>query len=309
MTAHYTEDLAQALFKEAGDALFLFDPATGQLLDVNPMAQELSGLTREELLPLRTTDLLRAEVDTNMTSLRNAYQQTGNFHARDGFQLRTRRAGVWIPVNITITRLHLQRRTLGLITARDLRQQRHAFEKLKKMESELRHVLTSVSDCLWSAKIDENKKWQYRYLSPVFTRITGRPVEAFMGGPDRWRGIVHPDDRAPWEQGWAKLKNGQPHQQEYRILRPDGAIHWVRENVQVNRSSDGKVLLLDGIVTDITDSKQAEDELRRSEERFRDLFENASDLIQQVTPQGMIVFANRAWRDTLGYGEHEVAGQ
>ena len=38
------EDLAQVLFKEAGDALFLFDPETGQLIDVNPMAQRLSGL-------------------------------------------------------------------------------------------------------------------------------------------------------------------------------------------------------------------------------------------------------------------------
>jgi len=53
--------------------------------------------------------------------------------------------------------------------------------------------------------------------------------------------------------------------------------------------------------------RQAEEELRRSEERYRDLFENTSDLIQSVAPDGQFVYVNRAWRETLGYREEEVA--
>ena len=48
--------------------------------------------------------------------------------------------------------------------------------------------------------------------------------------------------------------------------------------------------------------------LRESEERFRDLFENANDLIQSVRPDGSILYVNRAWRETLGYSEAEIAG-
>ncbi|HAJ64714.1 MAG TPA: adenylate/guanylate cyclase, partial [Cyanobacteria bacterium UBA8543] len=53
--------------------------------------------------------------------------------------------------------------------------------------------------------------------------------------------------------------------------------------------------------------KQAESVVLESEERYRELFENASDLIQCITPEGRFVYVNRAWRKTLGYSETEIA--
>ncbi|MBE0596174.1 MAG: EAL domain-containing protein, partial [Desulfuromonadales bacterium] len=61
------------------------------------------------------------------------------------------------------------------------------------------------------------------------------------------------------------------------------------------------------VFVDITALKQAEASLRESEFRFRDILENASDLVQSVSAEGRMLYANRAWRETLGYREEEVS--
>lgn len=64
-----------------------------------------------------------------------------------------------------------------------------------------------------------------------------------------------------------------------------------------------------GVSRDITNLKEAEEELRNSEEKYRDLFENSTDLIQSVDKEGIILFVNEAWKKTLGYKENEIIGK
>jgi PAS domain S-box-containing protein len=131
VTGDDAAELAQTLFEEMGDAVFLFDPATARLLEVNPMAQRLTRLSREELLGLSLPDLFRSEVDGGIEHLRRALQRTQTFHSQESFLLRQRDER-WVPVNLTITRLHLESGTLGLIMARDVRAQRETLAALQQ---------------------------------------------------------------------------------------------------------------------------------------------------------------------------------
>ena len=70
--------------------------------------------------------------------------------------------------------------------------------------------------------------------------------------------------------------------------------------------SSGKLSHIVMLYADITQRKKDEEKIKESEERYRDLFENASDLIQIVGPDGHIDYVNRAWRETLGYNEYEI---
>jgi PAS domain S-box-containing protein len=299
MTPYRLEDLARALFEEAGDALFLFDPDTDKLLDVNPVAQQLTGIPKADLLRLPATDLFHVEPGQE-ARLRRASQETGIFHSQEGYALRTADASVWVPVNLTIARLHVKPRPLGLITARDVRAHREAHARLLKVEAELRQVLASVSDCLWSAVLDDAGGWTYRYFSPVVQKITGRPAEHFMPGLERWQDIVVPADRPRLEQAVARLRAGQPAQAEYRILLPDRTVRCVRDSVLVRRVAGGKVLRLHGVLTDVTARRRAEQALLHERYLLRSLMDNVPDHIYFKDAEGRFTRVNRAMAARFG---------
>ena len=306
------KDLAQALFEEAGDALFLFDPDTDQILDVNPLAERLSGFGRAELLTFQATYLFRfgAGGSGGKQRLQQAAAKTSVFHAQDGFLLRTREDGVWIPVNVTVTRLHLQPRTLALITIRDMREQFEATQRLQRMEAELRRVLAAVSDCLWSAEWTGEGKWIYRYLSPVVESLAGRPAAHFLTDLNRWQEVVHPEDRPAWQASLRRLRSGQPSQVEYRVVWPDGSVRWLRESVRVARRPDGQTLQLDGILTDFSERKQADARLQEERLLLRTLMEALPETIYFKDAQGAYLVDNAAHRDLLGAAsEDEVRGK
>ena len=116
------EGLGLALFAEAGDALILFDPDTDRCSTSTRWPSASPAPPRRPDSALPTTYWFRSAGPTKQAPPpgRNV---TSIFHAQDGFRLRTRQAGVWIPVNVTIARLHLRPKTLALITARDMREQ------------------------------------------------------------------------------------------------------------------------------------------------------------------------------------------
>jgi two-component system, cell cycle sensor histidine kinase and response regulator CckA len=136
----HLEDVARALFEEAGDALFLLDPKSGRVVAANATAQELSGFALEDLIGRRAGELFRSEKEGGLERMRVASKRTGTFHSQEGYLLRYRDEGVWIPVNLTITRLHVEPTPLGLITARDIRARLKAEARLKNAEDELRQA-------------------------------------------------------------------------------------------------------------------------------------------------------------------------
>jgi PAS domain S-box-containing protein len=99
------------------------------------------------------------------------------------------------------------------------------------------------------------------------------------------------------------LKQGfNREEQIYRTPRGDIWVDAHCQAIKANGKRYGWVTL----VSDITERKKTEEKLRESEERYRDLFESASDLIQSCDIEGKLVYVNRAWRDALGYSEKEI---
>ena len=314
MNAHDQAELARALFEEIGDALFLLDPDTDRLIAVNPVAVRLTGFTPAELREFPATYLFRIEAAGGMQRLRGAFNKTMVFHGQDGFLLRTKAAAAWVPVNLTVSRLHVRPKPLGLIIARDDRDRRAALTQTRRVEAELRTVLSNSPAALWSAERspgpDVLAGWQFRYVSPLLARLAGRPPE-FLDHPLRWADAVHPADRDAYRTGLRKLLTGPlgDAEQLYRVQAPDGAVRWVRDRLQVVRDESGRPTRLDGCLSDVTEQRQAEEGLRQSEQRFRALVEKSRDGIMLLDEKRVIRYASLPAKEILGYDPADLVGR
>jgi len=151
--------------------------------------------------------------------------------------------------------------------------------------------------------------------TPVFfhgavEKITGYTEAEFTAGKPRWDQVIHPDD-FPKIERTAELRTvpGYSTEREYRIIRKGGQIRWVHEIIQNTCDSSGKPIQVQGLLYDITERKNLEEELRREEEQWRTLVEGAADLIFTTDNTGKIASVNRAVCETLGYVAEELLGK
>ncbi|MBA2378606.1 MAG: PAS domain S-box protein [Blastocatellia bacterium] len=144
------------------------------------------------------------------------------------------------------------------------------------------------------------------YVSPAFDRF-GFPIEKWLEDPEIWVRVIHPADREwVFRQTEASTKTGEEVDYEYRIIDAKGELHWVRDRGCLIRDEAGEVIYREGVMLDITDRKLAEEAVRNSEERYRNLFENANDIIYVHDLNGNYTDINQAGLKIFGYTREEA---
>src|SRR5688572_25463593 len=133
------------------------------------------------------------------------------------------------------------------------------------------------------------------YVSPAF-EIFGYPLDEWLTSPDIWLRVLHEDDRKMvFDQTAESTRTGENVQYEYRVIAADGTIHWVRDRGCLIRDENGTVTHRQGVIADITLSKQAEQEVEKREKLYRTLAKNI--------PATAVLLFDRDLRYTLADGE------
>ncbi len=157
-----------------------------------------------------------------------------------------------------------------------------------------RQLADNITDAFWIRSPDMRT---VHYVSPAFERIWGRPVAALYANPERWPDFIHPEDRERVTGAFAALTgDARSLEMEYRILRPDGEVRWVHVRGFQIRDGHATVLRHAGIVTDITDRKQAEVE----RQRFQDAVVSVAAGVSGATGAAFFERLTRNMAEALG---------
>ena len=184
---------------------------------------------------------------------------------------------------------------------------RHVVARaLGESELRFRSFVENSRDVLW---IIDAEAGRLEYLSPSYEQVWGEPRERIMRDLGRWSATVHPDDRARTRESLPRVFAGETYCVEYRILRPDGTVVWMRDTGFPIPGADGRIRRVGGIAQDVTEQKAAEERLAASEARFRHMADSAPALIWMTDADGQVTFANMHFDHLFGRQAAEMLGK
>lgn len=191
------------------------------------------------------------------------------------------------------------------LTLADQRAKRgQAEQAVRESEGRFRQMAAVIPVVFWMF----SPNWaQAIYVSPAVEQIYGRTRESFYRQPALWLDVIHPDDRDRVAV-FRRQQPGQDAEHEYRIVRPDGQVRWIRNVASPVRNEVGELVSLTGFLEDITARKEAEQALQASEQYFRALIEDASDVMVTLNSNGVLRYVSPSLEKRWGYTPTALVG-
>lgn len=177
---------------------------------------------------------------------------------------------------------------------------------LSESEDRYRRTLDLVSDYAYCKVLEPDGTWTAVWSAGTPERVCRYTFEQLneLGG---WEAIVHSDDRAILQRHMEAVLANEPHESEFRVLASDGEVRWVsHRTMPIMDPLVGHVTGYYAAGQDVTDRKRNEVALRESEEKYRQLVEDAGSIILRLGPDGTIWYVNEFAERFFGYEPGEL---
>jgi PAS domain S-box-containing protein len=186
----------------------------------------------------------------------------------------------------------------------DITERRLLEEQLRESEERFRQVTETYQQGFLLRGTDPPT---VLYASPAVARIFGVDLEDVYRDPAVIEHVLHPDDRERVTARRDAMTDASDF--EYRIVRPDGELRWVRTRAEPVRDVDGRVTRIAAVSEDTTEERELLVALRESEQLFRLLAEYSTDVIGRLSGEGRIEYVSPASAVVYGYEPEEMVGR
>ncbi len=287
------------LFENSPFAVILID-MRGDIIDINPALSKLVGYTKEDL------------IGTNIRALRMFPEQFFPLIAQKIQSILGE--GETTPLELKVVRktgetmwlfaqgsvINLGDKSIIQALAFDITDRKQAEEKLKESEEKYRLITENANDLI--TVHNQNRSLEY-YNEKTHSRLLGYNKTEI--GNIKYQNLFHPDDYniiAEMMQGVFKEGTATG---EIRFKKKDGSYLWVETVSKTFHDELGQMKTLT-VARDLTERKRAEDALRASEDKYRNLVENVSEVIYVIDPSGTLTYVSPTVESFLGYKPLEI---
>jgi PAS domain S-box-containing protein len=250
--------LAQFTIDQAAMAIFWIAP-DARVLRVNDAACRSLEYSREQLLsktvPDFDPDFPQEEWPDHWRDLRQQGSVSFESHHRA-------KSGKVFPVEVFANFLEFKGREYNVAFARDITDRKRAEAALRESEARLRQIADTIDDVCWITDWSDHR---ILFANPAYEKVWGRSLQDLYDNPKDWADAIHPDDRQRAWDTFVRLDQEGSYDEEYRVVRPDGSVRWIRDRGFPIRDDSGQVYRVAGIARDVTDRKRAQDALRTAD--------------------------------------------
>jgi PAS domain S-box-containing protein/putative nucleotidyltransferase with HDIG domain len=252
-----SETRYRRLFESAKDGILILDAESGKIIDANPFLLELVGFSSEDILgkPIWEIGTFKDVVENydNFLELQQKeYIRYENLplQAADGRKISVEFvSNVYYEGQCKVIQCNI----------RDITERSLMEKALCESEQKLSSILKNITDVIWSLSLPDMDLF---YVSPSVEKMYGRSAEEFVKDPSLWQDAVHPDDQYLTERAFKQVHEEGSAERECRIVRPDGSIVWIYDKSKIIYGVNHVPLRIEGISSDITDRKLAEESLK-----------------------------------------------
>ncbi|WP_029147743.1 PAS domain S-box protein [Methylophilus sp. 5] len=279
--------------------------AAGQIISCNNAVETLFGWAKADMIGKNVSMLMQDPDSPNHLYFLKNYQAAAQAKIMsEGSDLdAVKKDGSVFPIRLAIGEVKLADETLyvGFIT--DLSHRKAIEEAVRQKDQQIRSMMNNIPGVTF--RVSLAGEWSIQLISDAVQQMTGWPAKDFLSGQLRFSPLMHPEDIARVRPIAAKaIARLESFEVEFRITDRSGSEKWISAVASPLLNKDGIPYAMDGVLLDITESKQKNAEFEGIVNAI-----NYSTNVAEFTIDGFVISANEHFLDLLGYQLAEIQGR